>query len=396
MKYCYRYIDRNGKKRASVIEADSLEMAKRQLFQSGAYVISINVKPNRYTPKIRFKSDELALFTSQLAHLLNAGIPLYESLLSLKEQYAEEKFRPIINSITEQIKEGSSLAAALARFPSSFNQLYISMVEAGESVGMLAETLHKLAHLLQKQNSMRKQLLTALLYPFILTIFSLLLIVILLTFVVPSLELLFEGQQVNAFTRLVFGVSHLIRRWFWIYIPLFTAAGVGLFFASRTRKWRSWWENILLRIPIVKTVIINGAIARFSRTMSTLLEGGVSIILALRIARRVIKQPLLEDCIELAEKQIIEGSILSNELTRSTWIPALVPRMLAIGEEGGNTAVMLGKIADLYEEEVDKILTRIAALAQPVILVVLGAVVGLIMLAILLPLTDVSGFMGGY
>jgi len=396
MKYSYRYIDRNGKKRASVMEADSLEMAKQQLFQSGAYVISIHAKPNRYTPKINFKSEQLALFTTQLAHLLNAGIPLYESLLSLKEQYAEEKFRPIVSSIAEQIKEGSSLAAALERFPSSFNQLYISMVEAGESVGMIAETLHKLAHLLQKQNSMRKQLLTALLYPFILTLFSLLLIVILLTFVVPSLELLFEGQRVNGFTRLVFGISHLITRGWWIYIPLFTAAGVASFFAFRTSKWRSFWQNIVLRTPIVKTVIIHGAIARFSRTMGTLLEGGVSIILALRIARRVMKQPLLEESIELAEKQIIEGSILSHELARSNWIPALVPRMLAIGEEGGNTAVMLGKIADLYEEEVDKILTRLAALAQPVILVLLGAVVGLIMLAILLPLTDVSGFMGGY
>ena len=395
MKYSYRYIDREGKKKASVVEAKSIDDAKELLLQAGTYVISMKTKGSTKTQNRNFKVGQLALFTTQLAHLLNAGIPLYESLLSLQEQYASEKFLPIIASLTRQIKEGSSLANALERFPESFSRLYTSMIEAGEAVGMLAETLHKLAHLLQKQNKMKKQLLTALLYPLILTIFSTFLIIVLLTFVVPSLEMLFEGQQVNSFTRSVFFVSHLIRYGWVVYLPLLgalIAAGVAIF---RSPKWKVLWQKLLLRTPIVKTVIIQTSIARFSRTMGTLLEGGVSIIVALRIARRVMRQPILEETIELAEKRIIEGSILSRELAQSPWIPTLVPRMLAIGEEGGSTAVMLGKIAELYEDDVEKVLTRIAALAQPVILVILGAVVGLIMLAILLPLTDVSGFLSG-
>lgn len=395
MKICYRYINREGKKRSGVVEASSLEEAKQRLSSSGTYVISMYPKRSFRKKRIALKEAQLALLTSQLAHLLNAGIPLYESLLSLCEQYAQEAFLPILTALCEEIKRGSSLAEALERSSAKFSRLYISMVRAGEAAGSLAITLERLAQLLSKQSRLKKQLLTALLYPMILLGFSSLLIVILLTYVVPSLEALFCDMHVNRFTRAVFGLSHFIKQTIWFTLPLFSLSVAALVYYLRQAKGRLLIHKALLKMPLVKTVVIHAACARFCRTMGTLLEGGVSIISALQTARGVMKQPILEKSIENAEKRIIEGSLLSIELGKASWMPPLVPRMLAIGEEGGTMAVMLGKVADLYEDEVEKLLTRLANLAQPVILLFLGAVVGLIMLAILLPLTDVSGFMSG-
>ncbi|MCP5470299.1 MAG: type II secretion system F family protein [Chlamydiales bacterium] len=393
MQFAYRFIDRKGKKKWSALEAFSLADAKEKLYQSGTYVIEIREKKGREKRERNFSQSNLIVFTTQLSHLLDAGVPLYESLLSLREQYRQERFSHIIEHLCEQIKAGTTLSQAMRAYPRSFNQLYTSMIEAGESVGVLSETLGKLSCLLQKQSKLKKQILTALLYPLILTVFSTALIIVLLTFVVPSLEVLFEGQEVNRFTRFVFGISHVITQGWMVGLSLLVGGGTALYFLFK--RWKRKWQEFVLRIPLVKTVITQTAVARFCRTMGTLLEGGVTIISALQISRHVMRQPVLEEAIEEAEKRIIEGSILSQELAKSPWFPPLVPRMLAIGEEGGNVGVMLGKIAELYEEEVEKVLTRLTALAQPVILVLLGGIVGFIMMAILLPLTDVSGFLSG-
>ena len=396
MKISYRYINREGKKKTAVIEASDLNEARKRLASNGIYVISMKMRMGFRKAQSRLKPDQLILFTSQLSHLLNAAIPLYESLLSLQEQYAHESFFPILVSIANDIKEGSSLAEALEKSKGGFSRLYLSMIVAGESAGTLAITLDKLTKLLQKQNRLKKQLLTTLLYPLILLGFSSILITILFTFVVPSLESLFLDIKVNRFTRFVFFCSHIVTKGWPIYLPLLGGAtGFFIYFFKKTQGKRlaHLWS---LKTPIVKDVVVQAALARFCRTMGTLLEGGVSIISALQISRGVMRQPQLEEAIAEAEKKIVEGSFLSTQLRHSQWVPPLVPRMLAIGEEGGNLAVMLGRIADLYEEEVEKLLTRIAALTQPVILIFLGSIVGLIMLAILLPLTDVSGFMGGY
>lgn len=395
MRFYYRFIDHTGRKKHSFLEAPSLAQAKELLYQKGIYVISLKEKKTFKKKERGLNKTNLLVFTTQLSHLLGAGVPLYESLLSLQEQYQNEKCHHILTSLCEQIKEGSSLSTAMQQFPSSFNRLYISMVHAGESVGLLGESLDKLSILLQKQTHLQKQIVTALLYPLILTLFSFALIVILLTFVVPSLESLFEDQKVNRFTQMVFGISHLLTRGWKIFLPLLFGGVLALCYLFRLPKWKRRSQDFLLRLPLIRTVVIKAAVARFSRTMGTLLEGGVTIISALQIARFVMRQPLLEETIEKAEKSIIEGSLLSIELAKSSQFPPLLSRMVAIGEEGGNLGPMLGKVADLYEEEVEKILTRLTALAQPVILVVLGGIVGFIMMAILLPLTDVSGFISG-
>jgi general secretion pathway protein F len=399
MLFQYRYIDLKGKKKGGVIEAEGIADAKEKLRSQKILVTSLEQKAAKTLNQLWLKKDvkikeqHLITFTTQLAALLIAGMPLYESLVCLEEQYRIEAFHPIILSLCDQIKKGASLSAAMSRFPTTFNKLYCALIAAGESVGALHTTLEKLAALLLKQCKLKKQLTTAMIYPALLFGFSLLVCTLLLTFVIPSLETLFEDRPVNRFTSFVIGVSWFMTHGWPFYLPclFFLIGGLGyLFYSPRAKRWI---QGILLRLPLLKSLLIQSAMARFSRTMGTLLQGGVPIVQALQISRKTVHNLLLEEVIEGAEHKIIEGSFLSEELKKSPLMPALVPRMLAIGEEGGSVPQMFEKIADLYEEEVEKNLTRVTALAQPVILVIMGAVVGLIMLAVLLPLTDINAFL---
>lgn len=393
MLYQYRYIDEKGKRKQGMIEAVHLDEAKEKLRKANLLLISLETASQKKKKSYSLKRADLITFTTQLSSLLQAGMPLYESLLSLEEQYREERFHPLILSLSDQIRGGSSLSEAFAKFPSSFNRLYCALIAAGESVGALDQTLEKLAILLTKQSKLKKQLLTALLYPALLFSFSLLVLSLLLTFVIPSLEILFEDRSVNRFTTVVIYLSHLLTQQWKIYLPFIGGGAIASYFGLRSGKGTLWFKRQLLRLPVLKTLITQVALARFARTVSTLLQGGVSLIQTLQIARKVMENPYFEAVIEEAEKRIIEGSLLSVELKKSSLIPRLIPRLLAIGEEGGNTPQMLQKIAELYEEEVEKSLSRVTTLAQPVILVFMGGVVGMIMLAVLLPLTDISAFL---
>lgn len=389
--YYYEAIDSVGKKRSGLIEAQSEREAKEKLRSQGAMIKKISQRTS-ISRKQNLKGDTLLVFTVQLSQLLNAGIPLYESLIALEEQYRGESCHRVVLSLCEQIKAGQSLSQAMSNFTDSFDKLYRAMVAAGESVGALDIVLEKLSQLLQKQNKLRKQIITAMIYPAILASFSLLIILMLLGFVVPSIEGIFADRQLNGFTEFVLGLSRAFRNFWWIFLPLIIVIGIYITYFFRSVKGKIWLESNMIKVPLIRTLIIQTCIARFCRTMGTLLQGGLPMIDSLRISREVMHNVVLEDEIKRAEMKIVEGSSLSAELIRSRHIPHLVARMLAVGEESGNAIVMFNKIADMYESEIEKSLDRVMALAQPVILIVMGTVIGVVLLAILLPLTDVSSF----
>ena len=389
--YQYHAIDGSGKKRSGLIEAQGEKEAKDKLREQGVMVSKLTPKPEG-SSKESLKGENLQAFTMQLSQLINAGVPLYQSLLAIEEQYRKEPFHRVILSLCEQIKAGTPLSQAMANYPGSFNKLYCSMVSAGESAGALPIVLEKLNHLIGKQNKLKRQLMTAMIYPAILGTFSLLIIVVLMTFVVPSMEGVFEGRELNSFTAAVLGASHIFRSYWWIFFPLLIGAILSAFFYFRSPKGKVWLQRNLLKIPLIRTLLIQSAVARFTRTMGTLQQGGVTMIDSLQIARGVMSNVVLEEEMKKAEGKIVEGSSLSTELARSKWIPLMVSRMLAVGEESGTTTVMLNKIADIYEDNIEKTLDRVMALAQPVILVFMGTVIGIVLLAILLPMTDVSTF----
>lgn len=389
--YQYQAVDPSGKKRKGFIEAKSERDAKETLREQGVLVSSIAVKTGG-SSKENLKGQNLLTFTLQLSQLVNAGVPLYQSLLAIEEQYRKEPFHRVLLSLCEQIKSGTPLSQAMAGYPDSFNKLYCSMIAAGESAGALNVVLERLGHLLTKQMKLKEEIVTAMIYPCILASFSLVIIALLMGFVLPSIEGIFADRQLNKFTQTILGLSHFLRAYWWIYMPIIIAIIVFLVYKARSESGRLWRERNSLKIPVLRTLVIQTAVARFCRTMGTLQQGGLTMIDSLRIARDVMRNVVLEEEIKKAEGKIIEGSSLSAELTRSKWMPMMVSRMLAVGEESGTSTVMLNKIADMYEEEIEKTLARVMALAQPLILVFMGSIIGCVLLAVLLPLTDISSF----
>lgn len=387
--YSYTAIDTLGKKRTGLIEAQGEKEAKDKLRDQGVMVSSLSAKL-KGSAKENLRGDNLVNFTKQLSQLISAGIPLYQALNALEEQYRLESFHRVILSLCEQIKAGNSLSQAMGSYPQSFNKLYCSLIAAGESAGALDIVLERLSTLLSKQIKLKRQIVTAMIYPLILATFSFLIIVMLMTFVVPSIEGIFEGRKLNGFTSSVLALSHIFRDYWWLYIPLIGGLVAYVVHFFRSPKGRLWMERNFLKVPLLKTLVVQTAVARFCRTMGTLQQGGVTIIEAMQISRDVMRNVVLEEEMKKAEGKIIEGSSLSAEIAKSKWIPPLVSRMLSVGEDSGTSTDMLNKIADSYEDELEKTLDRLMALAQPVILVFMGAIIGAVLMAILLPLTDVS------
>ena len=385
----YQALDANGRSRKGVAEGATPVEVRRKLRGQGLMVTSLEPHTARYS-RGALAGEHLVTFTVQLSQLVGAGLPLYESLVTMEEQCRGERFHPIILSLTEKIQTGSSLSEAMRSHPDSFDTRYCSMVSAGEASGALGKMLERLSELLEGQLKMKRQVGTALLYPAVLSVFCLLVIAMLLGFVVPSIEGIFEGRELNGFTQFVMSTSHLFQSYWWLILGVIAAFIAVVTYQLRTPKGQRWMESMAVRIPLVKKLTIQSATARLSRTMATLLEGGVTLIDALRLARGVMKNHVLEGMIAKAEEGIIEGSSLSSELKEQPIFPALVPRMVAVGEETGNMVLMWEKIAEIYEGEVEKTVGRIMALAQPVVLVIMGLIIGSILMAVLLPLTDIS------
>lgn len=389
--YEYQAVASQGKRRKGHIEAQSEKEARLKLRDQGMLIVELKEKRGRHK-KRALQGEDLLSFTIQLSQLVNAGVPLYESLVALEEQSREESYHSTLLSLCEQVHSGHSLSVAMGHYPDSFDRLYRGMVASGEAVGGLGPVLEKLAGLLGRQMKIRKQIGTALIYPAVLGSFSCLIIGVLLGFVVPSLEGLFADRTLNGFTQGVIAVSHFFRNYGLVFFPVLIGFIVWGIWKLRSPAGRRWRERVVLRLPVIRRLAIQTAVARFCRTMGTLLQGGVNMIDSLRISREVMHNYVLEKEVLAAEQRVIEGRPLSKELMKSSYIPRLVSKMLSVGEESGTSVVMFHRIAEIYEQELEKTLDRIMAMAQPVILIVMGLIIGTVLLAILLPLTDVSAF----
>jgi len=391
--YYYEALGTGGKKSKGIIESESEKEAKAKLRERGLMVTLLSTKV-KISPRENLKTDALLTFTIQLSQLINAGVPLYQSLMTIEEQTRGEKYHRILLSLCDQIKGGSSLSDAMMSYPDSFGRLYVAMVAAGEASGALGLVLERQAHFLKKQTQLKKEIGNALIYPLILASFSLIVIGVLLGFVVPSIEGIFEGRELNSFTRLVLNLSYVFRSYWTIYIPLILGIVGLLVWQLNTDKGKERFQRFFMKVPIVRTLMIESGIARFSRTMATLLRGGLPFVEALRFSKEVMNNRVMEEELIKAEGKILEGSSLSKEIKKSRTFPSLVSRMLSVGEETGSVPKMLESIANMYEESLEKSLSRVVALAQPVILIIMGGVIGLVMVAILLPMSDIAAFTG--
>ncbi len=384
----YKALTNTGKRIGGVIDADSYELAKERLRKEKVLVTKIASIQNK--KELSLAPQMLLAFTRELAQLLGAGLPLYESLLTIEEKHRRHRCHPIFLDLCDRLKSGHQFSSALQTYPKSFDKIYISMVQAGERTGSLGWAFQQLYDLIERRQRLKKQLISAMAYPAFLGGFCFLVVTGLLLFVIPSMSELFEGRSLHPLTQFVLSLSQILQRYFVMIILSLSTLVLGVISFFKRPAGRLFFQKVLQKIPLMKTILTQAALIRFCRSTSILLFGGVPLTTALSISRKVMKHALLEKSIENAEKQIVEGKSLSEELRQSAHIPALVTRMLSIAEETGKFPEMLENLSDIYDQELERSLTHITTFLQPALLVILGGVVGLVILSILLPLTDVG------
>lgn len=384
----YKALTETGKKITGVIDADSYDLAKQRLRREKVLVTKLSSIEK--TKEVVFSAQLLLAFTREMMQLLSAGLPLYESLLTVEEKYRRHSCHSLLLDLCDKLKGGEYLSKALTAYPKSFDSIYISMVKAGEKTGSLSWAFEQLYELIKRRQKLKKQLVSAMAYPTFLAGFCFILVIALLLFVIPSMRELFEDRSLHPLTKMVMSLSGFLEKWFLMLFLGLSFIVCIIFYYYRKPEGKRHFQQILQKLPIVKTVILQAALIRFCRSSAILIKGGVPLVSALSISRKAMRHHTLEIVIEKAEKSLIEGSSLSEELKQSSFIPPLVTRMLSIAEETGRLDEMLKNLSDIYDSELEQSLAQITTFLQPALLILLGGTVGLVILSILLPLTDVS------
>lgn len=389
----YQSLTLDGKKMSGTIEADSLFVAKERLRSRQIFVTHLSAA--RGPRAVLSLTRALCFsFTRELAQMLKAGLPLYDAMVTIEEKYRRDPGHPLLLDIIDRLKQGQSFSSALKMYPTTFDEIYIAMVHSAEETGSLADVFGQLALLLEKKEKLRKQIVSALIYPAFLLGFSLLVTMGLFFWVIPSMGGLFEGRTVHPLTQFVLGISTFLRT---NIISLGAGAALvvtGAWMVLRRKQTRIALYTHFMHWPLVGTLLLQAALARFFRCGTLLLHSGIPLIETLRLSRQVMQHPVLEGEMERIEHKILGGAKLQSEIKLSPFFPSLVVRLLSIAEETGRMGDMFTTLAGIYEEEMEKSLTQLTTLLQPALLILLGAIVGLVILAILLPLTDVGGLMG--
>lgn len=387
----YEAFDALGKQIKGMVDAENPNDAKQKLHRQSIYIVSVKTAQFQ-KEKSLLKKSEVLNFTRELYRLLKAGLPLYESLSAMEEKYRGSPAQRLLLDLCENVRAGHLFSSILARHKKTFDLLYVAMIANAEKTGRLEQALEELTALLSKQAQVKKQLVSALLYPSLLFSFCLFVLGMLLFYVVPSLQELFEGRELHPFTKVVFSISAFARnsKITILTIPsLLLLGGVGIW---RKPFWKQFVIKQFIKLPWLNQLFAKISLIRFFRAASTLLKGGVPIVASFQEARKALSHPLLEEILQNAEDAIAQGMPIHAQFTGHKMIPPLVPRMLGIAEKGGNLDGMMRQIAEIYEEDLEKSLALFSTLIQPALLLFLGSLVGLVLLSVLLPLTDVSSF----
>ncbi|MBF8262993.1 MAG: hypothetical protein HW387_658 [Parachlamydiales bacterium] len=387
----YTALSDKGRRATGIIDAESLLDAKQKLIRRQILVTDVAALEKKKTGSHLNKGEVLQL-TRELARLLEAGLPLFEALSVLEEKYRDHRAHELLLDLCDQIRSGQPFSQSLEAHPGCFDVLYCAMIANAERGGHLSKALVEMARLLERQLHVRKTILGALLYPALLSVFCMLVLSVLLFFVVPSLFDLFEGRDLHPFTSFVFACSRLAIQGKWILangFVLFIGYVLWSFFSLRGR---ATLRRAILRVPFLSELLAKVALTRFFRATATLIEGGLPALFALQQARDTLRHPVIEKSMDEAIQALSVGQTLQQAMEGRALIPSLVPRMLSIAQEGGNLSSMMHQIASIYEEDLEKAITKITSLVQPILLLALGAMVGFVLLSVLLPLTDVSSF----
>ena len=404
--YAYKGIGKNGKGVQGVRDGDSPKSIRQLLRREGVVVTDVSLSKGKGSGAgqglnkdvhfgdllTRVKKVEVTGFTRQLATLLRAGIPLAESLGALFDQTESVKFKAIIGDVKTDVNEGSSLADALTKHPKAFDDLYISMVRAGETAGNLDEVLGRLADFMESAAALKSKVTGAMVYPAIMVVVGVLIMGVLMVAVVPKITGLFDSQGASLPlpTRLLIFVADILGTYWFFLIVLAIAGGIAFRAWSRSPAGRPIWHRFILKIPLVGSLVRQVAVARFARTMGTMLEAGVPMLRVLETSKRVLGNVVLVAVVESAKVGVTEGESLALTLRRSGEFPASVTHMIAVGERSGSLEQMLMRVADAFDRDVDMKLGRLTSMLEPLMLVIMGGAVAFVVFSILLPMMDMQ------
>lgn len=345
----------------------------------------------------RVSVKEIGVFTRQFATMINAGLPMVQCLDILSQQTEKEFFRTSIARLMADVEGGSTLAESMARHPKVFSTLYVNMVEAGEAGGILDVILVRLATFLEKLDALQRKVKGALTYPSVVAFVAIMATCFMLIFIIPTFAKMFTdfGGQLPTPTRIVMGLSDFLRGYWWAIIAGVVGVVIGLQRYYKTESGRLVIDRLLLKIPILGDVIRKGAVARFTRTLGTLISSGVPILSGLEITARTAGNRVVENAVVATRESISQGNTIAEPLRVSGVFPPMVTSMIAVGEQTGALDEMLEKIASFYDSEVDTAVDALTAIIEPVMIVVMGTVVGGMLIAMYLPMFKLVSVVSG-
>ncbi|MFH1678500.1 MAG: type II secretion system F family protein [Candidatus Omnitrophota bacterium] len=397
--YQYTAKDKASQTISGTVEAANENEIIQLLHKKDLVVVSLKAVKKKSTSKKpggRVKMDDLVVFSRQLATLIDSGIPLVGALAILIEQVESPVLKNVVMNVRQDVESGSSFCDSLARHPKVFSSFFISMVRAGETSGMLDDVLERVATYMEKTAALTRKVKSSLVYPAVVITMAILITTVLLLKVVPTFKGIFDmlGGQLPLPTQILIAISDILKQMF-----IFVVIGVGIlvFLIKRyinTNRGRYNFDKLTLKLPVLGMLFRKVAVAKFSRTLSTLVKSGVSILDALSIVAKTAGNKIVEEAVKNSLRAVREGEPIAQPLARSGVFPPMVTAMVGVGEQTGKLEKMLSKIADFYDEQVDAAVAGLTSMIEPLVIAFLGVIIGGIVVALFLPILQITQLIG--
>jgi general secretion pathway protein F len=395
--FYFRAVTPDGKLRTGTLSGASEREVARELRRQGLIPVYVGSEPKkgfalRLPAWHRGRRRDVLFFTQELATLLGAGVPLDRALAITSELTEHTEFRLVVQDVLRILKGGKSLADSLAAHPEYFSELYVNIVRAGEASGALAPVFERLAEFERTRDELRNYILSSMIYPALLVVVGLASITLMLYFVVPRFAQVFEESRLRmpAATQILLEASNLLKRFGWIVFASVAAVLAGLRAYIRTPAGRWWWDGLRLRLPLLGEALRRAETARFARAMETLVANGVPLVQSLNIAARILGNQRIARALEAVAQGVKRGEGIAGPLRKSGHFPALAAHLLSVGEETGRLDQMFGRMAEIYENDTRTAIRRFTTLFEPLVILVMGVMVGILVLSMLLAITSIN------
>jgi len=401
VQYNYKARDAQGALVQNFINAESLKNAREQLLEKGYWILEINEVINKKKTALDFELDgvfseimgvglkDLVVFCRQFSALVNSGVAMMRSLTILSIQTENFKLRKILKQIKDDVEQGISLSEAFAKYPNVFDRLFVSMIKAGETGGVLDEVMNRIALFMENRARLSAKVKSAMTYPAVVSVFALIIFFVMLTVILPKFSEIFSrlGSELPAYTQTLINISDFLRSpsIFLLFISL-GAVGYGFKKIYSLENGKYFFDKLFLTIPILGSLLQKLAIARFTRTFGTLIRSGVPILTSLEIVEEASGNAVLAKSVKEVKEEVKQGGMIHKPLERCNIFPPMVTSMIAIGEETGELDLMLSKIADFYDAEVEAGVEALTSLLEPLMMVFLGGMVGAVIVGMYLPM----------